>query len=317
MIIKKIKKKIKAILYLFEDAILAIRIKCVKPCLILFCDGGISSQMYQYMWGQSLIDKGYEVKYDLTFYEDDAKDMFGLFDRSYTLDKICYINQIKLAPRWQIKYYKRHYLNMLNQPPYSNLMSLDYKWETPKYLGNYYTCPSEEYLYYFKKYIHLKHPKEVLDEKNLQEYYEIKNNKSVGVHIRRGDMVKDTAQWVAPSVNYFINTMQSEEFFGSEFYIFSDEMDWVIEKILPRLNENIKYHLMLQNGSDKGYMDLYLLSACKHQIASQGSFGVVAFVLNKHTDKMLMLPLGSRGSLKERLRNQNVIYWTLEGERYE
>lgn len=314
---RRIKRLIKTILYCFEDIVLAIRCMFSKPCLIIFCDGGISSQMYQYMWGQSLLDKGYNVKYDLTFYEENGKDMYGVFDRSYTLDKMCNIRQIESAPRWQIKYYKRHYLNMLNQPPYSNLMLLEREWKIPQYLGNYYSCPPEKYLQYFEKYIHLRSPEEVFDEKNLREYYKIKQSDSVGVHIRRGDMVKDTSQWISPSIKYFINTMQSEEFSGKEFYIFSDEMDWVIDNILPNLNQDIKYHLMLQNGSDKGYMDLYLLSACNHQIASQGSFGVVAFVLNQYKNKMLMLPLGSRGSLKARLKKENVVYWTLEGEKHE
>ena len=63
------------------------------------------------------------------------------------------------------------------------------------------------------------------------------------------------------------------------------------------------------------YMDLLLLSACKHQIASQGSFGVVAFVLNQNPDKILMFPLGSRKIVEKRLVNQNVIYYNLQGKR--
>ena len=271
--------------------------------------------MYQYMWGQALIDRGYNVKYDLTFYEDDGKDMYGMFDRSYTLDKICEIDRVEKAPRWQVNYYKRHYLNKLNQPPEPNCMSLSYEWNQPQYLGKYYSCEPDEYIPFFKKYIHLKSPEKIFDKDNLNLYKQICSCNSVGVHIRRGDMVKATNQWTTPTVDYFVNTICSKEFFGMKFYIFSDEMDWVIENIIPKVKEKVEYYLVQNNGSDKGYMDLLLLSACKHQIASQGSFGVVAFVLNQNPDKILMFPLGSRKIVEKRLVNQNVIYYNLQGKR--
>lgn len=300
----------------FKDYVQAVRCRVDGNCLILFCDGGISSQMYQYMWGQYLIEKGYRVKYDLSFYDNNPRDMDGIFDRSYTLDKLCVINDIEKAPKWQIEYYKKHFLNPKNQFPHSNIMSIDEQWEAPKYLGNYYSCEPSEYIAMFRKYIHIKDINEVLDEDNRGIYMRITNCESVGVHIRRGDMINDkTNRWIEPELSYFVNTMSSAEFNKMHFFLFSDEIDWIKERLIPLIDGIVEYTVVENNGSDKGYIDLLLLSSCKHQIASQGSFGVVAFVLNRNPDKILMIPEGSRKMVRERLAGENVVCWDLHGNR--
>ena len=297
------------------DHIYKFRCKDLDPCLILMCDGGISSQIYQYIWGQMLMDAGYPVKYDYTFYDDDGKDMNGQFDRSYVLDKLCYLDRVVVAPRYQAKYYRKHYLNPLNQSPNpSMVMNLHHSWTIPQYLGNYYTCNDDEYLDCLKKYVKFRPIEEILDQNSYNLYNKIITCESVGVHIRRGDMVQSTSQWTTPTINYFVQTIQSEEFKGKEFFLFSDELDWVEENLLPLL-PNEKITLMKQNTSEKGYVDLYLLSRCKHQIASQGSFGVLGFALNPNPDKILMFPLGSRDSAGARLKSETVIYFDLDGNR--
>ena len=298
-----------------KDTINKNRCKTLEPCLIMFCDGGICSQIYQYMWGQMLIDAGYAVKYDHTFYEDDGKDMYGIFDRSYVLDKLCYVERLEIAPRFQAEYYRRHYLNPLNQPPYpDNTMSLHHHWCLPQYLGNYYTCDPQEYLSVIRKYIHIRPALEILDNENYKLYEKIISCESIGVHVRRGDMVQATSAWEAPTANYFLQAIQCINPTNKEFFFFSDEPDWVRGNILPLL-DNIKYHLVERNGSDKGYMDLFLLSRCKCQIGSQGSFGVVSFALNPNPNKLLILPFGSRKNVKNRLQGQNVIYFDLCGNK--
>ena len=287
----------------------------LPPCLILNCDGGICSQIHQYLWGQILIDAGYPVKYDLTFYEDNAKDMYGNFDRSYALDKLCYLERNAVAPRYQVEYYKRHYLNPDNQPPKPIVMSLHKDWPMPLYLGQYYTCNSNEYLSAFKKYIHLRPAEEILDHASFAIYKEILATESVGVHVRRGDMSQSSSAWVVPSIDYFIRALTIPEFQDKEFYFFSDEIDWVKQNILPGLSSNIKYHLVDQNDSSKGYMDFYLLSRCKYQIASQGTFGSMAFVLNPYEGKILVLPKDSRLNMQERLAGEHLIFISLDGHR--
>ncbi len=61
---------------------------------------------------------------------------------------------------------------------------------------------------------------------------------------------------------------------SSFFYFFSDEPDWVRDELIPQLyltEGNCK--IVDINGSDKGYMDLFLIARCKHQITSKGTLG--------------------------------------------
>lgn len=287
----------------------------LPPCLIMNCDGGICSQIHQYIWGQMLIDMGYPVKYDYTFYEDDGKDMYGNFDRSYVLDKLCNLDRLEVAPRFQVEYYKKHYLNPDNQPPKPIVMDLHHDWHPPLYMGLYYTCAPEEYVPALNRYIRLKAPEEFLDKPNLELYHQIRNSDSVGIHIRRGDMSQNSSAWTVPSVNYFFTALQLPEFAGKTFYFFSDEMPWVKENIISKLPDGFKYHLMDQNDSSKGYMDFYLLSCCKHQIASQGTFGSMSYVLNPNPDKILVLPKDGRKNMQQRLASDRVIFISLDGQR--
>lgn len=286
------------------------------PCLILNCDGGICSQIQQYVWGQILIDLGYPVKYDHTFFYTNAKDMYGKFDRSFMLDRLCVLPRMEIASSGEVAYYQRHYLNPQNQSPNPISMPLIQNWKAPLYLGNYYYCPPEDFKSYLQKYVKLRTAQEILDSQSFAIYQKITSCQSVGVHVRRGDMARNEFEWKNPTPQYFVNAIKSPEFEGCTFFFFSDEIDWVKENIIPKLPENINYYLVEANDSKNGYQDLYLLLSCRHQIASQGSFGVFAFFLNPNPQKLLMFPKGGRGErVDDRLKKENVVFWTLDGTR--
>lgn len=284
------------------------------PCIIFLMDGGIASQMYQYICGQILIDRGYKVKYDCLFYKDNGMDLLEKDLREFSLDKLCNLPRLELASREQINFYKQFYMNKANQPPNPVSMSLDEKWQVPVYLGNYYLCDLSKYPSYFQKYISFKPPMQILDKQNLQWYEEITQSDSVGVHIRRGDMMLSVMKWAFPEKEYFVKAMHSPEVKGKKFFLFSDDMEWVKTELLPELGD-VDYRMMDFNNSARAYMDFYLLSHCKSQIVSQGSFGVVAFVVNPNPEKLLMIPDCVGRNTRDKLKSQNVIYWTTQGER--
>lgn len=284
------------------------------PCLIFLMDGGIASQMYQYVCGQVLAERGYKVKYDCLFYEDDGMDLLQKNPRSFALNKLCEVSDMEIASREQIDYYKRYYLNKENQPPHPASMPLDENWKAPLYLGNYYICQLDMYTAYFRKYIHLKSPEQVLDEENMRVFREIQKTQSVGIHIRRGDMMLSVTNWKFPTLDYFVNVIHSPEMQNKMFYIFSDDTGWVKNVLLPAVPK-IQYRLMDFNGPERAHMDFYLLCHCKAQVASQGSFGIVTFVVNPNPGKLLMAPDSGCGNTRETLQGENVIYWTLDGKR--
>ena len=43
------------------------------------------------------------------------------------------------------------------------------------------------------------------------------------------------------------------------------------------------------NGSDKGYMDLFLIARCRHQITSKGTLGKYGALLGDNPEKTVVL----------------------------
>lgn len=285
-----------------------------EVCLILLCDGGISSQLYQYVWGQILIDKGYNLKYDTSFFVKHGRDTLGRKNRFFLLNRMCKLERFETAPDFLVRHYKFRYLNMENQPPNPDWMYIEHNWHSPLYLGNYYKCEPDRFIQNIKKYVHLKAPNEVLNDKNLKIYNKIISQESVGVHIRRGDMAINTDRWKSPENNYFVRAISLNEMKGKSYYFFSDDISWVKNNIIPLLPMQESY-VLVENGDEEAHQDLYLLSSCKYQIASQGSFGVVAFVLNNNQDKILIYPKDSRAENLERLNGERVIVLDGEGNR--
>ena len=59
--------------------------------------------------------------------------------------------------------------------------------------------------------------------------------------------------------------------------------------LLPRLSVKDCAEVVDINGSDKGYMDLYLLAHCKHQITTKGTLGKFGALLADNPDKYVVL----------------------------
>ena len=82
--------------------------------------------------------------------------------------------------------------------------------------------------------------------------------------------------------------------------------------------ETVKVVFVDCNESDRGYFDLVLLSVCRHQIASQGSFGKYAWLLNKYDEKCLVVPnCGIANELVETINGKNIIFIDLNQDNCE
>ncbi|MBQ0108220.1 MAG: alpha-1,2-fucosyltransferase, partial [Phascolarctobacterium sp.] len=108
------------------------------------------------------------------------------------------------------------------------------------------------------------------------------------------------------SENYFIEAMKiiKAKVLDVRFFFFSDEMDYVRDRIVPFLDKDTNYSLCCDNGSDKGYLDLYLLTCCKHFICSKGSFGAFGRILSKNDGLVIVEKTNNYGKvLQENFKN--------------
>lgn len=116
---------------------------------------------------------------------------------------------------------------------------------------------------------------------------------SVGVHVRRGDLkveqydygMPPTLEYYKRAVDYFIR-----KFENSFFFFFSDEPEWVADELIPYLKLSTDECKVVDiNGSDRGYMDLFLIAHCKHQITSKGTLGKYGALLQDSPEKVVIL----------------------------
>jgi hypothetical protein len=164
-------------------------------------------------------------------------------------------------------------------PPMLNLngdIFLDGYWQTEKYFN---MSPVKE-----KIYEEFSLRKE-LTGKNKKAADSIQQNPSVGVHIRRGDYVREG---YALSRDYYRKSMDmiTNKYTNVTFYLFSDDIDWVKENIT--FSENIKY--ITNNDVTEGYKDLKLMSLCDHNIIANSTFSWWGAWLNQNDQKLVIAP---------------------------
>ncbi len=265
----------------------------IGPKVVVLMDGGICSQMHQYLLGQLYEKRGFNVVYDLSFYNEWGTDKDHIFVRNFDLLKAFPYLDLKKATSLETSAYKRLYYYVGNNTTarIKDFSFLDKK--PPVYLGGYYYFPSEVFLPEFRSLFRLL-PDKVLDAPNLEIFKKIGNiSCSVAVHVRRGDLkVEQYDYGKPPTMDYFKKAVEyfKKNFDSPYFCFFSDEPDWVESTLVRYLKlDKTECKVIDINGSDKGYMDLFLIANCKHQIASKGTLGKYGAMLQDNPQKTVVL----------------------------
>lgn len=264
----------------------------VSPKVVALLDGGICSQMHQFILGHLYEEKGYKVEYDLSFYDEFGVDLNNRFVRNFDLLKAFPYLSLKKASKSIVKIYKLEYFYRGNNTGkrIDDFSFLEMK--PPLYLGGYYHLPAKVWLPAFKKLFRLS--PEVLDLQNNEICTRIdKYPSSVAVHVRRGDLKVELFDYGKPATNdYFENAIHylKENTDSPYFFFFSDEPEWVEKELIPALKlSKSECEVLHANGSDRGYMDLYLIAHCKHQITSKGTLGKYGALLMDNPSKIVIL----------------------------
>lgn len=281
------KKQINMLLtYYFKLAGSIYRIVSKDNMYIIVIDGGIGSQIDQYMVGNYLESLGYHVRYNIKWFEVGGKDTLGEQERKFDLLKLFPYLDIPLATDEEIEKYYRFYLYYNKWDHF--LRDLEKLPKPPRYLAGYgYEMPRNKREWYHKIF-KLDMQRIVLDESNKEMLEEISQEKeSIGMHVRRGDLAEGGIDRDAVVKDYFVKAINCFEN-GGKIFLFSDGMDWVKKELLNFLPEKVR--LVEINQSDRGWCDLILLSKCKYQIASQSGMAYHAFLLNEHTGKKICVP---------------------------
>lgn len=254
-----------------------VNIHVLNKIFVVRMDGGICSQMHFFLIGELLARKGYQVKYDIRWFKSQGKDLTGKFARNFDLLKAFPYLQFSVATSMETFFYSRLAAN-------NSIFLSEIK--PPLYLGGYYDSNKEMYEKLFS--LVFKVDIAVLDKENKKVYEQIsKNDNTVAIHVRRGDLASFNGAYGKPvGIDYFTHVLQRlyKKIGALNCYLFSDEPQWIKENLLDELPQVNAYTLIDFNGSDKGYMDMFLISACQYQISSKGSLGKFGGFLNDDVD---------------------------------
>ena len=114
-----------------------------------------------------------------------------------------------------------------------------------------------------------------------KKYSEILKKNPVGVHVRRGDYLLDSDHHPVCAQEYYEKafSMFSED---TIFLLFSDDIDWCRQNFI---GENFNFV-----SENEDYIDLFLMSRCKHVIIANSSFSWWAAWLNSDKEKRIVAP---------------------------
>ncbi len=120
------------------------------------------------------------------------------------------------------------------------------------------------------------------DETNRRLMDRILNEKSVSIHIRRGDYVKRNAAYEAEVYEKMITSYMEHSDGNAVLYVFSDDMSWC-----KKNRESMAFHKFRDvvfvegNTGANSYIDMQLMSNCQDMIVGNSAFVFLAALLNR------------------------------------
>lgn len=129
---------------------------------------------------------------------------------------------------------------------------------------------------------------EINDEKNKSFEEECKKKTIIGVHVRRGDYLKDKNFNSICGYEYYRKAiiLMKEKYPDACFAFFSDDLNWCKEKF-GDVNNNIYVDWNIGTNS---FRDMQLMSLCKHNIIANSTFSWWGAWLNSNTNKTVIIP---------------------------
>lgn len=134
--------------------------------------------------------------------------------------------------------------------------------------------------------------KNQMDAVNTLLSKQIEKVNSVSLHVRRGDYVTNKKTYSTHGLctnKYYSDAIQyiNERVDNPHFYIFSDDLEWS-KKNLQLHNYETTY--VENNYGKSSYIDMQLMSMCKHNIIANSSFSWWGAYLNNMLDKIVISP---------------------------
>lgn len=285
---------------------------------IIRMSGGLGNQMFQYALYLKLCSMGKEVKFDdINEYRDDNArpimlSVFGIEIPRATWDEINYYidGSMELAKRIRRFFFGRKVTQYIEEGFYdAKILSFDDMYirgsfQSEKYFADIEQTIRQAYCFPSLDTMHLP---EKLYELTKELLGQIEKSMSVSIHMRRSDSRADeelyegicTGKYYEGAVGFI-----QERYPEAVFYIFSNEPKWVkswVDHLIEgQKTENMsiedvealhrKFIMVEANTEYTGYLDMQLMTRCRHNIISNSSFSWWGAWLNENPDKIVIAP---------------------------
>lgn len=253
--------------------------------IVVRVDGGICSQINFVAFGLALQERlgaSFEVKFDLGWFAECGKDKDGKFARNWDFPKAFPDVELKVAtPDETARLAKRHCLK-------ANRLSFRDIPAAPAYICGYPSASAA--LEKLRPFLQERFSP-AIDGATRGIIERMGAVASCAVHVRRGDLKTFNRAYGYPtSLDYFSRaTAIVRGLCGSvHFWLFSDEPDYVRSQVVPALPKGAPFTVLSDNGSDRGFVDLFLMAQCQYVVSSIGSLGVFAAYLSRQSDAVLI-----------------------------
>ena len=270
---------------------------------VIFLQGGLGNQMFQYAFYLALKHKHFDVECDISMLlhqkQHNGYELSRLF--GIQLNKDCYLFNIV-----RLYYYCRTHQNNLLCSVLLNILRRMYyalvlDTAPSSFFSDIVKTRKNLFLGYWQSEFFFKEIKndifhaftfkiELLSLKTLSVLEDIKRGNSVSVHIRRGDyLLPENLQLYGNicTIEYYQKalTVICERVSQPSFFVFSNDIAWVKEHI----NIPNSIYVNFNSGSDS-WQDMFLMSQCKHNIIANSSFSWWGAWLNRNTNKIVITP---------------------------
>jgi len=267
---------------------------------ILRLTGGLGNQMYQYAFAKELEYRGHKVQFDCTYF-DMPDDVFGVVaHRRYGLDCFPAI-QIERASEKSIQQKSspcRLFLRKVQRKiPFLRLPCSQYV-EREFFSEDAFSNKNAYMEGFWQSQAYFPHVRQSLrndfrfkqpsDDRNIQTLEKMQSGQSVSVHIRRGDYLAmpDIYGGVCDDKYYQRALEKMEQSVpDADYYFFSDDPEWVSDNFHMGNQTVVDW-----NTGDESWIDMLLMSRCKHNIIANSSFSWWGAWLNENPDRIVISP---------------------------
>ena len=270
---------------------------------IIRMEGGLGNQLFQYALYRQLQFMGRTVKMDVTTEygrDHDRQHMLWALGASYEAATQDEINELtdgfmNLSSRIRRKLFGRKTKKYEEQSQNFDPFVFE---KTPVYLTGYFQSDR-----YFRDVVgelrqELHFSEHIWDDistdlkRKLQEYErQICSLEAVSLHIRRGDYLEHPEIYgVSCTKEYYDAAIQyiKEHCSGVHFFVFTNDISWARKWLEMKAPE--EFTLIEGTTEEKGYLDMMLMSKCRHHIMANSSFSWWGAWLNPYKNKIITAP---------------------------